>query len=386
MAPVAPLAPVPAPGPTPPPAPGSCGASSCYRNTGTCYSLNWKAEGESFFDDFDFVTEDLGNHGPVEYLSKDEAIKEGIAQTGSEGAFVRVGPRDEKKGKRSSLNLHSKYAWSPADSFILAMRYHHVPGGCGVWPAFWTVNTDLPWPEGTELDIFEYANMMPQASSLHTGANHTCALDASEVSKCKFQKSVNAGKQDWNCATNYYKNWMGCAPNNLERYSAPWINNHPGVIAAEWTPHFIKVFFIPEAEIPADLLSDAPRPATWDRFIISYMPWSDATCPGAAKIMKPQEIVMDIALCGDFAGQRWDDTHQCDVATGLGTWSGCRIDVWDTEHDCCTKYVMSSGSDAVMKDAYFQVSWLKVFTEQGSPPPSRTSGTHRRGGRPLGAK
>ena len=47
------------------------------------------------------------------------------------------------------------------------------------------------------------------------------------------------------------------------------------MIAAEWTRDFIKVFYFPEAEIPADLVAgEAPQPDTWDRWILSYYPFA----------------------------------------------------------------------------------------------------------------
>ena len=41
-----------------------------------------------------------------------------------------------------------------------------------------------------------------------------------------------------------------------------------GVLAAEWTEDFIKVFRIPEAEMPADLQADSPRPEGWDVWLV----------------------------------------------------------------------------------------------------------------------
>jgi hypothetical protein len=44
-------------------------ASGCAEPSGKDYSLKWRAQGESFFDGFDFETRD-DNHGAAQYLDR----------------------------------------------------------------------------------------------------------------------------------------------------------------------------------------------------------------------------------------------------------------------------------------------------------------------------
>ena len=57
-----------------------------------------------------------------------------------------------------------------------SLNLTHVPVGCAVWPAFWTVTENLDdWPIGGEIDILENANdeWAGARVSLHTKDNCT---------------------------------------------------------------------------------------------------------------------------------------------------------------------------------------------------------------------
>lgn len=46
---------------------------------------------------------------------------------------------------------------------------YHIPGGCGVWPAFWLFGTGLDWPKAGETDVLEGINDQAlNMMSLHT--------------------------------------------------------------------------------------------------------------------------------------------------------------------------------------------------------------------------
>ena len=54
-------------------------------------------------------------------------------------------------------------------------------------------------------------------------------------------------------------------------------------------------------------LANAPRPDTWDQWIISYYPFAASeahapgTCPDPANVMGTQHLILNIGLCGDWA-------------------------------------------------------------------------------------
>ena len=110
------------------------------------YQLAWSAEGETFFDEWQFINKSE-TRGAEWYLNKSEAFFEGVVHASSAGAILRVGEQVQPF-KRRSVMLHSAQAWRPDVGFIVAMKYKHVPYGPGIWPAFWMVNSDIRWPKG----------------------------------------------------------------------------------------------------------------------------------------------------------------------------------------------------------------------------------------------
>lgn len=299
----------------------SCGGSqSCFPNTGKCYQLTWSAQGNSFFDNFTFLEAgDDGTHGATVYVDREDALKDGLAEAHDTHAILRTGGRGSWLYKRKSVSLHSGYTWSPSDYFLVAMRFHHVPQGVGIWPAFWTKAPGYVWPLGSELDIMEYANGAENKASLHVSPSTPCVLDKNSVNKCGRFPEANQNSH-YDCVTDYYTGKVGCGPNSDRKITAQYLNENPGVLAAEWTTEHIKVFYIPEDEIPEDLSTDQPRPSTWDKFIYANFPLADSdrakpgSCSQRKDAFKPQEVVLNIGLCGDWAGMTQDTGCQDAVA------------------------------------------------------------------------
>ena len=265
--------------------------------------------------------------------------------------------------KRRSARLQSNQSWT---YFLLAVHLTHVPVGCGIWPALWTHSHDYsrgPWPNSGELDILEYGNNLGGKVSLHVGEANQCTLAPEAVNVCAAegftfadlnQGSANicwddcetaadgvcddggpnaAGTCEWGhdssdcgcrslssaeygvCYTDYsaaeefLPMELGCAPmkNGMQLTGDSWNHQLPGVLAAEWTADFVKVFYIPDAQLPDDLKNDAPEPDTWDQWVISYYPFSASeaarpgTCPNPESVMGAQHLILNIGLCGDWA-------------------------------------------------------------------------------------
>ena len=68
------------------------------------------------------------------------------------------------------------------------------------------------------------------------------------------------------CYTDYAANQaslpmeLGCAPNKqgMKLTGDDWNGQLPGVLAAEWTADFVKIFYIPDSQMPADLATRMP--------------------------------------------------------------------------------------------------------------------------------
>lgn len=349
--------------------------SGCYGSGDITYKLNWKAEGRDFFRNWTFVTEDKV-HGAQEFLDRSEAEAKGVISANDREAILRVGgirypSRPGEAYKRYAPHVRSNTAWDPKDSFVVAMKFKHVPEGCGIWPGFWTVNSDVLWPGGGELDVLEYANDVPSKVSFHTGEH--CRLSSSKINQCLPRGSGGSGPLD--CYTSYFQNAFGCRPRQRQRTGADYART-PGVIAAEWTPESVTVFFFRESEIPADLANNNPKPSTWSKHVIAYLPF-ESPCTE----IKPQEIVLNIQLCGDAAGGPWavsSCAHHTATQSALGI---CHAGLSEPS-DCCTQWVTSLTQESYMHShAFFEVNYVKVFTKDGRG--GTPSGTFKRGGQLL---
>lgn len=347
---------------------GAVPGGRCLGSTRSDWTLDWTARGGSFFNDWTFMTVDE-THGAAEYASKDAALREGLATFAGGRAIIRTA-KSATPYKRKSVNIHTNGAWDPANGFLSILKYKHLPSGCGVWPGFWAMNSDRVWPAGGELDILEYANTEPSKVSFHVEKG--CRLDQRQLGSCMNGAGVGSpGPMD--CATSYFQNLFGCRPQQ-KQYTGEWFSNNPGVLATEWTPSHIKVFHIPNGQIPADLESDSPQPGSWDKFLIAYLPFVGSCNVG------PQELVLNIQFCGDWAGNAWERSG-CPARTGISSSRRmCSNDIFNPAEDCCTKFVNSAAAESTMQRAYFDIEYVKVFTGGA---PRRLSGTYMRGGVPL---
>mmetsp|Transcript_85164 Transcript_85164/g.150673 ORF Transcript_85164/g.150673 Transcript_85164/m.150673 type:complete len:538 (-) Transcript_85164:99-1712(-) len=335
------------------------------------YQLAWAAEGETFFDDWMFLTKSE-TRGAEWYLNKSEAFQNGVAFTSKAGTILRVGEQVHPF-KRRSVMLHSAQAFRPDKGFVLVMKYKHVPYGPGLWPAFWLVNSDLHWPDGGELDVLEYANDETAKLTFHTDKN--CSINMAKVEQCDSKmRNINPANIP-SCYTNYTANKNGCMPPQV-RKNGEWYAKNPGAVALVWDASGVSSYHIPEAEIPLDLSYEKPTPNEWrDEWRMSYMPFEAASC---VNIAKPMEIVLNIALCGDWAGNTFYDCLEC-RETGFVPNYCVPGHVTEPATDCCTIYMSNPSAEEPLKTkGFFDIDYVKVFTPEGMVLPKLASGTYRK--------
>lgn len=354
-------------------------------NDGT-YGLDWQAKGEGFFEAFDFMIGD-GNHGASDFAgSYEDAKRLGVVESTSSYSVLRSGSTSDKAFKRVTAKIATKKSWK---HFLAAVRFNHVPYGCGVWPAFFTLGTGSEWPHGGEMDILEYVNDQGSMTSFHT--SHECKLDPKKVNKYRPMPDSNLAANNYssyNCLTRYCATCtsLGCAPNVMPLLTGEQWAQRPGVFAMERTPRFTKLFFIPAGQEPRDLVHGEPKPEGWDKWIISYYPFGDSDgCPDADNIMAPQQFVFQIAFCGDWASKVWGDSPTCSrrgsVFNSTATKEKQAIDAakkpaqcravdplaeYAPHEDCCTRFITDPsgtyGTDSYLHDrAFFNISWFKVW-------------------------
>jgi len=347
--------------------------------------LDWKAQGEDFFKDFEFLWRD-GNHGAAHFVgSLEEAKEHDVVEAKKDRAIMRTGKKSTYDFKRMTSKISTSKSWK---HFLAVVKFNHVPWGCGVWPAFFTLGEGAEWPAGGEMDILEYANDGGSMTSFHTSKE--CKLDASEVNKYKplFDQNAAYNGEQYNCLTKYCDTCtsLGCAPNTLPLLTGEQWANRPGSFAMQRTKEFTKIFFIPAGQEPSDLLSDKPEPEEWTRWLIAYYPFAASKgCPNPDEIMAPQKFIFQIAFCGDWASKIWGSTGSCkwvgpeynETATKEKlTISGahphqCRavdpLAEYAPAEDCCTTFIRDENDryntqSYLDQRAYFDISHFKVFT------------------------
>lgn len=342
------------------------------------YSLDMEAAGATFFDQFTFVEVD-DVHGAHQFTNQSEAERQKTITTDDGGAQMRFGGLrapsfDGEAWKRYAANLHTNKAWDPEVGFVAALHYKSMPYGCGLWPSFWAMNSDKVWPGGGELDVLEFANLEDNKVTFHLGK--PCNLDKPKVARCAPMHAQSVSANSAECETNYFVNKFGCMPKQRQP-DGEYFASHPGVVAFQWTADHISVFHIPEDEIPKDLRSDEPKPETWQKWVIAYLPLESA----CKDVIGPQELVINMQLCGDWAGATFG-RGKCHGVGSESTKPGCHAGLSQTI-DCCTQYVTDPRQDSTMESQFWDIESIKVFTANGAK--GQDSGTFKRGGVPLEA-
>jgi len=334
--------------------------AGCYEESGKVYALNWNAQGTSFFDDgnWEFETQDHDPGKPsaaANYNTRADALTNGLIEAHATHAIMRAGGKSADPSKRNTVKLQTKgkHQWK---YFLAAMRFSHTPYGCGIWPAFWMLSQDRGWPAAGEFDILEVCNEIPVFTSFHTAnSGNACKLNPAVINKAGCPNMADYNGNGYSCITDYRIGSKGCAPNvGPLRTPEQWAKA-PGVLAVEWTERYLKTFFIPDDKLQTTgLLDDAPTPDNWDQFVTSYYPFAGSeesipgSCPNPQDVIGNAFLILNIELCGSWAG---------------GTWSpACGA-------PSCLEFMSNSANDAYIHDqAYFNMSWIKVFQERKTAP------------------
>jgi len=296
---------------------------------------------KSFFDQFDFFTAADPTHGYINYVDQPTCEAAGIINSTATQVFMSPDLRTVNQNKpRDSVRLTSKSSFN-GGLFILDVA--HSPAGCATWPAFWLVGAQ--WPTHGEIDIIEGVNVNTQVvSTLHTDDGCTQA----GVDKSKFTGTstspncyINAPGQGTN---------QGCGIQGAEgSYGAGLNSAGGGVFATEWTDEYIRIFFWPRAQIPADVLAGKPVPDSWGN-PYAYFGLGQA-CPSTH--FSNMSIVFDLVLCGDWAG----NVFSC-AGNGM---------------QACKSYVDNNPDK--LTEAYWLVNSLKTYQMGAAHHPTNASRT-----------
>ncbi|KZV63841.1 glycoside hydrolase family 16 protein [Peniophora sp. CONT] len=218
---------------------------------------------------------------------------------------------------------------------LLVASVAHIPFGCSVWPAFWTLDAATQSDVGGEIDIIEPVNLMTQNQySLHTRTGCT----ASESSS--FPHTGTKGATD--CDANSIGGNTGCIIQEPAQNSVG-PNFAGGVYAMYWSTNGIQMWLFPTSSIPSDLQSNSPDPSTWPTPSASY---PASTCDPNT-FFSPQEIIFDIDICGPtYAGLASVFHETCPNVS-----------------ECQTLVANGANYD----NAYWEINYVKTFIGGPSP-------------------
>jgi hypothetical protein len=302
----------------------------------TTYDMVKEYSGATFFDDWNFYGKfDNLTNGDAIFVTSSVASSSKLAYVDSatNRAIIKVDNTSTVafNDKRNTVRISSKDEVGVGSVWIADM--YHVPYGCSVWPAFWSQAPN--WPTGGEIDTFEHWNMeLHNQMTLHTdpGCNQVSPVQTSTIinsTDCSHLDNSNAG--------------CGVMDPNDSSYGAKFAAAQGGVFITEFAESGISVWFFNRSSIPTSITSNASSFSTSD-LGTPVANWPTAGC-AIDTYFKPQNLIFDITLCGDAAGNSAVFAQTC---PGI----------------CYDDYVVGNGS--VYNNAYFDVASVRVYSVAGS--------------------
>ncbi|CAG8949392.1 hypothetical protein HYFRA_00005021 [Hymenoscyphus fraxineus] len=292
-------------------------AVAAYRQVDTFNSGN-------FFDNFDFFTGADPTHGFVQYKNRGDAQNMGLINNANNQLYMGVDHTTvNPNGGRPSVRVTSKKSYTHG---LFIADIAHMPGSaCGVWPAFWLVNSN--WPFNGEIDIIEGVNLAGSDTvTLHTSAGCTMNTAGSQGGTVLQNPNCNANN-----------GYDGCSATTNAPFGDNFNNQGGGVYAMQWESSGIYVWFFPRNNIPADIRSGNPVTGNWGLPIVAFNGGSGCNVD---QHFVNHQIVFDTTFCGDWAGGVWGS-------------STC------ASRGSCESYV--AGNPGAFGNAYWTVNSVKVY-------------------------
>ncbi|KAK8844602.1 hypothetical protein IAR55_006449 [Kwoniella newhampshirensis] len=295
------------------------------RNLG--WELQIAYEGNSFFDGWDWYSGTDPSHGLVQYQDWPFAFDQNLAFFTSDGipglqadhwSSLPVG------SPRNSVRISSKGLFA-GGLFIIDLAL--MPWGCGVWPAFWTLGYEGPWPATGEIDIVEGIQAMT--------TNHTTPGCTTNQTAGLFTGTVRGT----NCDSSHGGSGCSILSTSQSSYGMPFNQAGGGVFAMQWDGGGIKMWNWNRANIPLDIASEAPKPATWGTPVAA---WDASTCD-MGRYFQAQVLILNIDLCGDWAGNSYAQYTYCP-----GT---------------CAEYIANPLN---LNNTVMLINYIKVFQQSGT--------------------
>jgi hypothetical protein len=204
---------------------------------------------------------------------------------------------------------------------LVIADFDHMPFGCSVWPAFWTVGPE--WPSHGEIDIVEGVNNKQtlvksyflsflrrfmsgfrNQYTFHTGANQNCSIP-------EQAPIVNGGPAFTGMVMNTIcssspSNDTGCGflDTSNSSFGQGFADAGGGIFALLWNSDGFRIWHFERQSIPQDVFSGDPNPDSWP---IANAFLSAANC-ATDSFFSPQTLILDITLCGGWANSDYPNS------------------------------------------------------------------------------
>ncbi|TDL22535.1 hypothetical protein BD410DRAFT_207136 [Rickenella mellea] len=317
----------------------------CTTSARAAFTVAQNYQGSSFFDAWTFQNgPDRNSSSNVLYQTREQALQEGLVSVNAAGhAIIKMdnttdGTKDPNFGRPSVFMLSN--ATVSAGSLVI-MDAITMPFGCSVWPAFWMQGPN--WPNNGEIDIVENVNLQTNNRySLHTASG--CTHPPADQSPASMETGQVLSTD---CSTTGANGNQGCLIQDpsTNSFGAGFKANGGGAYAMLWDDTGIKIWFFPRASIPADASTNTPNPSGWPTPTAFY---PSSSCD-TTKFFGPQSIVLNINVCGSFPESNFNPS-------------------------CSGKCQDLVGVPSNYNNAYFEISYLRVFTSKSGSGSSTTSG------------
>ncbi|KAJ4470245.1 concanavalin A-like lectin/glucanase domain-containing protein [Lentinula aciculospora] len=302
--------------------------------------------GDSFFSGWDYYGNvDNTTLGNVTYVNQSTGVSQSLTYVDSitGHAIIRVDNFTNIPNasivNRNSVKITTKEAY-PVGSLVIIDAWH-IPYGCSVWPAFWTLGINLEWPQAGEMDIIEAINNLGvNQYALHTSSGCSLPSPSSNSSSSILQSGNTI---ETNCTSTFYSN-EGCLvqeskPNS---FGAEFAEAQGGVFATQLDVSGIYIWFWSRSNIPA-AISQANSSSKMD--ISSDWGTPTVAVPSSGcnitQYFQAQQLVLDITLCGVWAGVQ-----------SIYSSSGCSGQ--------CIDNVIGAGNPTY-NDAYWDIAYIRTY-------------------------
>ncbi|KAN0086101.1 glycoside hydrolase family 16 protein [Tylopilus felleus] len=310
------------------------------------YNLIHDYSGTNFFEGWNFYGYlDNLTWGNVTWVTQEVATTQNLAYVNNDNHIILKvdNVTNVTSGNlRNSVRITTQEAYDLGSLWIIDLN--HIPYGCSVWPAFWSFGPN--WPQDGEIDIIENINL---------NTDNQMAIHA--INGCfHYDNATELGT--WggsNCTEG-----SGCtvgetSPNS---YGSSFTAAGGGVFATQFDVSGIFMWFWSRPDVPSAISqnSSAIDVSSWGT---PHAAFSSSTC-NISQLFSPQNLVLDIDLCGDWAGVPSIYESQCSDQglTGL----------------CYNDSVVGPGSPR-FDEAYYDINFVRTYaTGTAMPGATSTSG------------